>query len=229
MATRILQAEVLENNCFIELEAEETMQFKVIAGKLQAAGHLNNAATYFIKKHDGSAISEDDTVKSCIENKAIFTTNKDWKPVPGYSEGFHDADEVDDDFVLNDGTYWSLPFLDTVLWNDHAGDSRLFLLENLMLYDSAQIRIRLLVQYSQLNSPIGNGINSAVKSNKMLQVLTNIVNNELSLNHLTIGTLYNKIDELQARMKQLLSMFTEQNWNIKIDVVSLLGVDIENG
>jgi hypothetical protein len=226
MATKLLQIEVLESNCFIELEVEETMLLKVVIAKLQSAGHLASDKDYYIKNPDGTVVWEDNAVKFCKESRMIFTIEKDWKPELVFSGGFSDAEEINDGVVLNEGTYWMLPFLDGVLWNDHGGGCRFFLLENILLYDGNSISIRLLVQYSQPGIPGTNGINSAEQANRMQQVLTNIFNNEMSVNHLTVNTLYDKIEELPDKMKRFLSMYTEQNWHTKVDSVSILGIDL---
>lgn len=228
MAIKIMQVELMENNAFIELEVEETMELKVVIAKLRSLGHLPNDKDYYIKNPDGTSIWEGNQIKVCKENRLIITTEKDWKPQLIFSGGFADMDEVNGNMILNDDTYWILPFLNKALWNDFGGGSHLFLLENIFLYDEKSINIRVLVQYSVINIQIVNSVNNTECANKMQQVLLNIVDNEKSREQITINNLHEKIEDLAVKMKYYLTTHTELKWGTKIDAVLILGIDINN-
>jgi len=226
MATRIMQLELLEDDMFIELEAEETLKLNVVIGKLKAMGHLASDKDYYIKNTDGSILSDGNLLKTCKEDKLVLTTEKDWKPQLTFSGGFSNVEEVSGKIVLNGDTYWMLPFLDEALWNDFDGWANLFLLENILLSDGNTVDIRVLTQCSVLNIETVNAASNTERANKMLRVLENVINYQLAGERLSVNNIHERIDDLSEKMRHYLNTYTEFTWGAGTNTVQIIGIDI---
>ena len=219
MATRTLRFDVTEVNLVIEVEAEDTILFKVLTTKFKTEGLLDLEQAYFIYKQNGARIKENDSIRNYPDNDFVLTTNPHWKT--------RDVElhEITKGIVVNNNTNWFIPLMNQVRLDDQDVQSQVFRLEDVFTSNNRSLDINVLVQHS---SDGENSQNISEKNARIKQVLTNILNHELKQNNVTDSNLYNAVDLLNDRAQGYLTMYTERTWNTIVNSVSILGFSHSN-
>ena len=223
MATRTLRFDVLEINLIIEVEAEETMLFKVLIIKLKTEGHLDSADTYFIFTQNGVNVRENDLVRNHAENYYILTLDAGWRSKSTIFLGDAPIYNIPDGIIVNNNSKWFMSFLKRANWNEVSIQSQLMVLENIAMVNGKRINVKALVQYSPLAH---EGVqNTTDKYLKMNQVLSTILDHEVKNNGITDANFYNSADLLAANCSSYLDEHMRLVWNTKIEQVVFAGFE----
>lgn len=223
MATKLLNIELLENNLFIEIDAEETMTFRTVLSKLKTEEHLRFDGIYFIKTPSGMPINEESSISFYKEKNFIITENANWKSPEIRSVNLIDIPEISAELILNDNKYWVLPSYSGAIWGNDDLQTQLFCLNNVIAPGGKIMSINLLVQYSLLDAIISGSKQISERTIKMRQILVDALNIELAVNNITENNFFENLPKLSGKMQYYLTSHMELKWATKIYGVSIVG------
>jgi len=223
MATKLLQVELLENNLIVEIEAEETMPFSILLAKLKTEGYLKTEGIYFIKTPTGIPIRENLHISLSRQSAFVITENPDWKSTSVKSSSLADVQEIDSAMILNDNTYWLLPFCNGANWRDDALQSQLFNLNNVIASNGKKMLLHIVVQYSLIDATLSGSKHVNDRTSKMKQILGDAFNIELAVNNISENNFYENCEKLNDKMRHYITSHMELKWGTKIECVTILG------
>lgn len=223
MPTKILQIELLENNLFVELEAEETMPFSIIVAKLKTENHLKTDGTYYVKTTSGMPVKETSAISIFRQNSFVITENPDWKSPEIISSNLAEVPQVTGDMVMNDNKYWVLPFCNGISWDNDEFQSHLFCLNNVIDASGKKLSLNIVVQYSLIETTLSGSRHIHDRAIKMRQILEDAFNVELVVNNINENNFYDHRDKLTGKMHYYLNSHMEAKWGTKIERVSITG------
>jgi hypothetical protein len=223
MATKLLQVELLEKKIFVEIEAEETMPFSLIVTKLKTEGYLESEGIYFIKTPTGISIRENIHISLTKQDVFVITENPDWKSTAVKSSSLTDIQEIDSPMILNDNTYWLLPYCSGANWRDDALQSQLFSLSNVNTSNGKKMLLHIVVQYSLIDTTLSGSKHVNDRTAKMKQILGDALNIELAVNNINENNFYENCEKLNGKMRHYITSHMELKWGTKIECVTVVG------
>ncbi|MFN8288954.1 MAG: hypothetical protein U0U70_01735 [Chitinophagaceae bacterium] len=221
MATRLLQLELLENNLFIEVEAEETLTFSTLILKLRSDEYLRTDVNYFIKTLSGSTVKENSSVGNYRSANYVITENPDWKSPAMRNGKLAEVPEIAAEMILSDNRYWVLPFFNGTSWDNADLQTQLFCIDGITTYTGKKMSLNVVTQYTMNDATLLGSKKTGERTSKMRQIIEDALNIELKVNNITENDFYSNIETLSEKLKYYLTSHLESHWGTKIHTVSI--------
>lgn len=228
MATRTLRFDLIEINLIVEVEAEDTILFRVLTTKFKTERFLEPEELYFIYTQNGKRIKESDSIRTYPDNDFVLTINPRWKSRHSIFSGDIEIHEMTDGIIVNNNTNWFSSFLNKAKWSNDSVQSEVFQLEDVITGNNKNLVVNVLVQYSINGTYLNNDHRINEKSAAIKKVLLNILNHELNHLKITDSELYNAVGLLNNHIQGYLTRYTELTWNTTINNICIMGFSHSN-